>query len=170
MGPRDTAWRALEVHPHFAAAMADYEPPMAPPHPDEARLDMNPLIDVSLVLLIFFILTATYEELRKKFPAPGSSDQNIVPSGNPNDIRDFTIRVNIRFEDGHDTYLIEEKPVEEDELQKTMEDWVQKTGHSKLAIEVDKRCSWKAFMKVQDAAAGAKIQEIIRLERRPPKQ
>ena len=50
--------------------MADYEPP-PPKHPeDETRLDMNPLIDVALVLLIFFMLTTTYEELRKEFNPP----------------------------------------------------------------------------------------------------
>src|SRR5258708_38947405 len=64
-GPGETGWRSMESHPVFAAALADYEPPPAPPKPDETKLDMNPLIDVALVLLIFFILTTTYESVRK---------------------------------------------------------------------------------------------------------
>src|SRR5687768_11186452 len=63
MGPGESDWKSLETHPHFAEAMAAYDPPMSPPLPDETRLDMNPLIDVALVLLIFFILTTTYTEL-----------------------------------------------------------------------------------------------------------
>src|SRR5437763_13671333 len=69
-GPDDPEWVALEQHPVFAQAMADYEPP-PPKHPeDETKLDMNPLIDVALVLLIFFMLTTTYEDLRKEFNPP----------------------------------------------------------------------------------------------------
>ena len=37
---------------------------------------MNPLIDVALVLLIFFILTTTYEELRKEFLPPEPQAEN----------------------------------------------------------------------------------------------
>jgi biopolymer transport protein ExbD len=125
---------------------------------------MNPLIDVSLVLLIFFIITATYEELRKKFPAPGSSTQS-PQTRSESAIRDVTIKVVIQSENGQDAYLVEDERVPEENLQAKLEEWVKKTGRAKLAIEVDKRCSWRSFMKVQDAAAGANIQEIVRLER-----
>src|SRR5476651_1536554 len=76
IGEFETEWQSLEIHPHFAPALADFVPPTPPAPPDETRLDMNPLIDVSLVLLIFFILTATYEELRKEFPAPSAAKEN----------------------------------------------------------------------------------------------
>src|SRR5262245_47547658 len=70
MGPGEERWTPLELHPAFAEALADYDPLPASPPPEETRLDMNPLIDVALVLLIFFILTTVYEELRKEFPSP----------------------------------------------------------------------------------------------------
>ena len=76
MGPNDADWQSMEQHPVFAQAMAEYEPPPPKHHPDETRLDMNPLIDVALVLLIFFIITTTYEELRKEFnPPPGQREE-----------------------------------------------------------------------------------------------
>src|SRR5262245_34255329 len=76
MGPDDPDWGPLDQHPVFAQAMADYEP-SPPKHPvDETRLDMNPLIDVALVLLIFFMLTTTYEELRKEFNPPVADRPN----------------------------------------------------------------------------------------------
>src|SRR5579884_2970813 len=65
MGPGDKEWVSIESHPQLAHFAADIEPPTPPPHEDETRLDMNPLIDVALVLLIVFILTMTYATLQK---------------------------------------------------------------------------------------------------------
>ncbi len=68
-GPGDTKWVPLEAHPVFEEAVAEYE---APPrmHHDDSHLDMNPLIDVALVLLIFFILTTSYDALVKVMDMP----------------------------------------------------------------------------------------------------
>jgi biopolymer transport protein ExbD len=70
LAPGDTAWIALENHPHFAELTADLETP--PAHRvDATHLDMNALIDVCLVLLIFFILTTTYATaVQKVVPMP----------------------------------------------------------------------------------------------------
>src|ERR1700722_14948326 len=62
-GSEDAAWVALENHPQFAEAAADLEP-VPKFHEDESKLDMNALIDVCLVLLIFFILTTSYAQLQ----------------------------------------------------------------------------------------------------------
>lgn len=59
MGPADTDWVAIENHPQLTEIAADLEPPPPPPE-DETHLDMNALIDVCLVLLIFFMLTTSY--------------------------------------------------------------------------------------------------------------
>ena len=59
---------------------------MGPPPgeaPDETRLDMNPLIDVALVLLIFFILTTTYESLRRAIDLPPGGRVEIVAGSRP---------------------------------------------------------------------------------------
>ena len=57
-GPNDAKWQPLETHPQFAEAAADIEP-LPKMHEDESKLDMNALIDVCLVLLIFYILTTS---------------------------------------------------------------------------------------------------------------
>ena len=64
-GPNDAEWRPLENHPQFAELAFELEPPPRREGDDETRLDMNPLIDVCLVLLIFFMLTTTYAALQK---------------------------------------------------------------------------------------------------------
>src|SRR5437870_1804409 len=65
MGPNDESWVPIENHPQFAEIAEDLEPPPPKVYDDETRLDMTPLIDVTLVLLIFFILTTTYATLQK---------------------------------------------------------------------------------------------------------
>lgn len=169
-GPGESDWQPLETHPHFAEAMADLDPPFAPPHPDETRLDMNPLIDVALVLLIFFILTTTYEELRKMFPAPPASNEEVKQKIGDAALREVTIRVTAKQEKGSTVIRVENEVVPETELQKKLIAWKEKTGQSKLAVEIDKNVPWRAFMAIQDAAAGAKIQETIRIERPVPKE
>jgi biopolymer transport protein ExbD len=170
MGPGDSGWRSLETHPHFAEALADYEPPGPPPHPDETRLDMNPLIDVSLVLLIFFILTTTYAELRKKFPPPAADNSEVKEAIGEGQLREFTIRVRATKESGGTVIRVENEVVPESELKEKFLSWKEKTGHSKLAVEIDKGVPWRTFMAIQDAAAGAKIAETIRIERPEPKE
>src|SRR5260370_11187692 len=71
MGPNDTSWTKLENHPQFAEIASELEPP--PPRTyvdDEAHVDMNALIDVCMVLLIFFILTMSYSSLQKRLTSP----------------------------------------------------------------------------------------------------
>src|SRR5262249_2852599 len=69
-GPNDANWVTIEEHPQFADAAAELEAP--PRHrEDETRLDMTALIDVCLVLLIFFMMTATYAvAMQKVVPVP----------------------------------------------------------------------------------------------------
>src|SRR5258708_16016416 len=76
-GPDDGIWLPIENHPQFAELAAEIEPEHLGRREDETRLDMNPLIDVCLVLLIFFILTTTYPPLQKILPIPTLTTQNL---------------------------------------------------------------------------------------------
>jgi biopolymer transport protein ExbD len=60
MGPGDTGWQAIENHSALAELADELEAPLPRLHEDPTSLDMNPLIDVCLVLLVFFILTTSY--------------------------------------------------------------------------------------------------------------
>src|SRR3954469_15359220 len=75
MGPQDGEWVAIENHPTLAEAAAEVEPPPAHEHEDEAHVDMNALIDVCMVLLVFFILTTSYAALQKIMDAADVSDK-----------------------------------------------------------------------------------------------
>jgi biopolymer transport protein ExbD len=168
LGPDDADWVPIDRHPVFAQAMADYEPP-PPKHPeDETRLDMTPVIDVALVLLIFFMLTTAYEELRKEFspPAPEGLEQGKTTTDQ--DLKKVAVRASVRMEDGKPVYRVEDEVVAEKDLQAKFEQY-KDAQHDRLAVELDPTAPWKAVIAIQDAAAGAKFQEIIRVQRVPPK-
>jgi biopolymer transport protein ExbD len=168
MGPDDPDWVAIERHPVFAQAMADYEPP-PPKHPeDETRLDMTPVIDVALVLLIFFMLTTAYQELRKEFAPPAPEGLNDGKTTTDQDLKKVAVRASVRMEDGKPVYRVEDEVVAEKDLQAKFEQY-KDAQHDRLAVELDPTAPWKAVIAIQDAAAGAKFQEIIRVQRVPPK-
>src|SRR5205823_5338981 len=78
MSPQDKDWVAIENHPQLAEVAMDLEPPAASAHEDETRLDMNPLIDVALVLLIFFILTTSYAALQRMLEMPKMKEDDLT--------------------------------------------------------------------------------------------
>lgn len=162
----ETEWRHIEEHPQFAEALSDWEPspPKAPE--DETRLDMNPLIDVALVLLIFFILTTAYEELRKKLPPPSGVPEESQRGISEGDLKQAAFNVKVNRSGDRTIFLIEGVEVAPENLQKAMEEEIKKTGRTKLAIEVDPKCSFADFVRVQDAATGANITEVIRVIRK----
>jgi biopolymer transport protein ExbD len=170
MGPNDSGWVSLEHHPVFAQAMADYEPPPPKAMEDETRLDMNPLIDVALVLLIFFILTTTYEELRKEFNPPPGERQNKAGSVTDKDLDKITVRVTAKMVDGQPVFSVgvggEMAVVAQKDLEAKFKEFKDE-NHRALAMEVDPQVPWKAVVAIQDAAAGAKFTEIIRVMRPP---
>ena len=124
------------------------------------------MIDVALVLLIFFMLTTTYEQMRKEFsPPPGEREGVQGKTITANELKTFTIRASARLENDQLVYRIENEVVAEDDLEKKLKEWLEKTGHSKLAMDVEAKAPWRAVVRIQDAAAGAKISEIIRVSR-----
>jgi len=60
LGPSDKEWQAIENHPDLAEVADELAEPPRRIHDEPTSLDMNPLIDVCLVLLVFFILTTSY--------------------------------------------------------------------------------------------------------------
>ena len=169
IGPDDAEWTAIDRHPVFAEAMADYEPP-PPKHPeDETRLDMTPVIDVALVLLIFFMLTTAYEELRKEFSPPTPEGINQGNTTTDQDLKKVAVRVSVRMENDQPVYRVEDEIVAEKDLLARFEQY-KDAQHDRLAMELDPTAPWRAVIAIQDAAAGAKFQEIIRVQRAAPKQ
>lgn len=160
-GPADAGWRAIEDHPLFEEAVADLEPPK-PPEPDESRLDMNPLIDVALVLLIFFMITTSYASLRRaiELPPEPPSDKAAPKPVKIEDIKDRVFKVKMWMADGAPTVQIEDRVVPLDSLEVEIKEFVKKTGRKELFADVAGDVPWGAEAKLYDAAKGAEIHQI----------
>src|SRR5262249_16737468 len=74
MGPDDREWIPTENHPALEELAAEVEPPPAKHYDDETHLDMNAMIDVCLVLLVFFMLTTTVAAMQQRLEAPSAEE------------------------------------------------------------------------------------------------
>ncbi len=166
MGPQDQEWVAIESHPAFAEVAEELEPPPAKPHDDETRLDMTPIIDVCLVLLVFFILTTSYAALQRLIDMPAVKRDPIhgAPVISPKQVEQFMIKVEVRMERRGDEDVpiikVEGQPVAKDDLQAALSRYVKDTRKTELLIDYTPRVPYGTVIAIQDAAAGAGIQQV----------
>lgn len=160
-GAGEPRWFPLEEHPYFAEAVADFEPPKKVKRVGEDNLDMNPLIDVALVLLIFFILTTTYDALRKVMDMPAASQKgNKVKEISGDVAKAEYIRCKARNgADGKPIYEVDGEIVSEENLQ-TAFNRAAGAGRSKLIIDAQD-VTVDTFIKIVDAGRGAKIDKFM---------
>lgn len=168
-GPIDRDWTPIEEHAQFADAIAELEP-QAMEGPDETRLDMNPLIDVVLVLLIFFILTTTYSILRRTIDVPGepeSKEEGKKAKPTPQELQERMFKVELWMIEDRARLKINDKIIELDEVAKALQDAVKATGHREMLLEFEGRVPWGIVAQVIDAAKAAEIQNV-NLKRKKP--
>lgn len=161
MGPDDKTWVALESHPQLVEIAADLEPP--PPHhyDDETRLDMNALIDVCLVLLIFFILTTSYAVLQKQLEAPGVRAGKVGPPiVTKEQVKQQMIHVVVHMENGKPVIRVEDQVVEPNNLEAELRNYLKATKKTQLLLEIDDEAPHRVMVAVQDAAKGAGMEKV----------
>src|SRR4029079_11271761 len=120
-GPADAGWTTLETHPAFQEAAEDLES-LPPEEADETHLDMNPLIDVCLVLLIFFILTISYASLERAIDVPEDTPEKGASAKKLEykDIKDRVFRVTARMDGETPVLMVEKEPAKLDEIESKM--------------------------------------------------
>ncbi len=170
MGPQDPAWVAIENHPLFAEVALELEPPPRKHYDDETRLDMTPLIDVCLVLLVFFILTTSYAALQRLIDMPAMARDKIqgAPKIKKEQVAEFMIKVTARMERRNEggeekdvpVIKVEDKVVPVDQLRTELSRYVQDTRKTELLIDAKPRVPHGTIIAIQDAAAGAGIQQV----------
>jgi biopolymer transport protein ExbD len=163
-GPDDAAWVAIENHPQLAEAAADLEPPPPRTYDDETRLDMNALIDVCLVLLIFFILTTSYASLQKRLNLPNATGGDAgIPVVTKEEVAEQMIHVIVKMVDGKPVFQVEKKVVPEERLLAELKGFVRETSRTRLLLEHDADAPHGAVVAVQDAAKGAGMERVLLL-------
>jgi len=167
MGPQDRDWVPIERHPQFEEVAAEIELPPPRVHEDESRLDMNPLIDVCLVLLIFFILTTSYAALQNVLPTPGVSKKDVKGKleKTKEQIAELTIKVTARLENNKPVIRVEDEVVNLDDLTGALRRFVKATSKTHVLLDASDDVDWATVIAIHDAAHGAKIQHLHLLER-----
>jgi len=165
-GPADAAWRSIESHPTFAEAASEIEPERVEPK-DETHLDMNPLIDVCLVLLIFFILTVTYASLERAIDIPEDNPDKKGPTTVKYvDIKDRVFVGAARMDGDKVVVLLEKKEVPVDQLFKEMKQVIESTGRKDMVLDLEKDVPWGVETAILDAAKGNGVRDILNNRRR----
>ncbi len=162
-GPGDAGWVAIEAHPTFAEIAADLDAP--PPAPEEeTHLDMNPMIDVSLVLLVFFILTATYSTLTRTFdlskeqaPSEGAAKLPKIE-----EIRDRAVTVSVKMEADVPVVRLENRVLPMDDLERDLTAMVKVGGRKDAYLDIGPGVPWGVTVKVYEACRGAEVQRTWR--------
>jgi biopolymer transport protein ExbD len=162
MGPDEDTWTAIESHPVLAEIAADLEQKQPKPYDDETRLDMNALIDVTLVLLIFFILTTTVAALQKRLEAPTVDDKTKVkvPVITEKEVQEQMIHVKAVMENGSPVVKIEETTVDPVRLVAELRKFVKETRKTDLLLEHDDNVPHDLVVKIIDSAKGAGMNRV----------
>lgn len=161
-GPEDADWQAIEHHPSFAHAAEQIEEPPKAESPDETHLDMNPLIDVCLVLLIFFILTITYASLERSISIPEENpDQKGPANVQFKDIKDKVFVVVVRMDGDQPVIEIEKEKTPVNQVAAKIKQIVNNTGRKEMVVDIDKDVPWGIETAILDAAAGNGIHNIM---------
>ncbi len=170
-GPADADWQPLEAHPAFAEAALDIDPP-PPEVQDDTQLDMNPLIDVCLVLLIFFILTITYATLERALDVPDETSEDKgstkISIEDPN-VKDRVFIVTAKMDGERPVIMMGVKgalkEVAQDRLFADMEALINSTGRREMILDIDRDVTWGVETAILDAAKGNKVHNIISNQR-----
>jgi biopolymer transport protein ExbD len=161
--PDDTTWTPIENHPVFAEVAADID--LTPPKkPDEGtHLDMVALIDVCLVLLIFFILTTGYAALQKMLELGSLSvdEKNGVKYVTETQVKDMMLRISVQMENGKPVIRLENEEVKPEDLPARLQSLVRQTRKVHLIASHDNDVPWGAVVPIHDAAKFAGIQEAV---------
>lgn len=130
---------------------------------EEAEMDMTPMVDVTFLLLIFFMVTASFKLQKAIQQQPDLSDD---PSQVVTDPKDQTDAIEI-YIDENDNFTLTSSDAGEELAAGKVEMW-QKLARMKqdspsvkrLLIKANENCSHGAVINAWDAGADAKIYEI----------
>jgi biopolymer transport protein ExbD len=162
MAPGESTWVAIENHPLLADAAADLEPPQPRTYDDETRLDMNALIDVCLVLLIFFMLITSYSILQKRLEQPQITpdDPSKMKVVRDKDVTEQMLSVKVTMKNDQPEIQLEGKVVSVDQLEDALARAKAGTTKTDLLLESDYEVPHGVIVAIQDAASGARLSRV----------
>ena len=180
-GAGETEWRTIEAHPALVDIAEDLAAPRAVRHEEPTTLDMNALIDVCLVLLIFFMITTAYAAIvQKSVPVPATkADTKGIRVVRVDQVKSKMIRVQA-YHDKSDQPVIrvegqtiagvitKDGKVDADKLRDALRPYV-KGEDRKTEVLLDARdVTWDNVIRIQDGARAAGVQTVHYLMAKAP--
>lgn len=172
MGPADKTWQAIENHPQLAELAEEIEAPPPHRHEEGTHLDFNALIDVCLVLLIFFILTTSYATtVQKVVPLPHLQTEGKKPRVvSLKDVKERMIRLQARVDaSGNPVLHLENQPIQVAaegqtidpvKLREALKPYIRGEDR-KMEILLDAQgINWGTVIAIQDGAKAAGVHAI----------
>jgi len=165
LSPGSEIWTPIENHPQFAEVVEDLEPPPPKPHDDETNLDMTPLIDVCQVLLIFFILTTTYNQMRLMIPLPrAAAGEKSKVARTKEEVKETSVILTISMSASGDPVLqIENELFTLDDAEGILERWRKAANRTTLAIQAAPNVPHGVVIAIQDKAKSAGMEGVTYL-------
>lgn len=153
-------YRPLDAHPSFRD-VAESAEETGEAADEETHLDMNPLIDVSLVLLIFFILTATYATLTRRLELPnpegGAGQAKMTPK---DEALRTSLTVTVALKKDVPVVRLENRVVAIDELEAELTKLMKSSGKKDMLLDVAPGVKWETTVKLFEAGRGAEVGTI----------
>ncbi len=171
MGPNDKQWTKLEEHSQFAELAAEFQEPPARVYGDEdAHVDMNALIDVCMVLLIFFILTTSYASMQSRLESPDVAPKDDDDKAEAVRVIDDkeqeqSVRIVVTMEDGKPVIKVEGTRVNPDQVEAELKKLVRSSKKTTLLLEVHPKVPVGVSLPIQRDAAAAGMNRIQRVVR-----
>lgn len=164
-GPGDTNWIHLEDHPYFvdAVEMVQQAQEDYVHEAEDNHIDMNPLIDVCLVLLVFFILATTLSVMQRAMDMPRNQQDNdkpppVIP---PEMLEKFIIVKVEKNAKGDVTYKVNDYETSADTLLRELERKVTTERKTDLVIDVQPGVPFSSYVFVVDMGKEARVSKIM---------
>jgi biopolymer transport protein ExbD len=177
LGPLEKDWRRIETHPRLAEIAEELLAPPPVRHEEPSSIDMNALIDVCLVLLIFYMITAAYAALvQKSVPLPITrADSKGIRVVRVDEVKSKMIIVQAYHDkEGKPVVLVQNQrlkdvlssdgmTIDADKVREAVRPYVKGEDH-KTEVLLDARdITWENTIQIQDGARAAGVQTVHHL-------
>ena len=153
----ETTWKTFLDYPEFDDT---FSVKSSIKHDEDENIDMNALIDVCLVLLVFFILLTSYAKLVQHLEAAKTNPDSKIPSITTTQA-DQKTKVVIKTEAGKTLFYINEQVVESENLTTALKASARKLKSKDLILLYSDDVPYQAVISIQDAARAADFQQIL---------
>jgi biopolymer transport protein ExbD len=179
LGPGDKDWRQIEAHPQLADIAEDLLTPPPIRHEEPSNVDMNALIDVCLVLLIFYMITTAYATMvQKSVPLPMTrADSKGIRVVRVDEVKSRMIRIQASHDKtGKPVVLVQNQTLKDvvmsdgtidaQKVREALYSYVHGEDH-KTEVLLDARdITWENTVRIQDGARAAGVQMVHHLLKR----